>query len=62
MVTDREEGVHPPFVGFTVVTQVKPDGRHIHYYEWPPDVRDRAAAPEGASPDASPPPPDAPDV
>jgi hypothetical protein len=43
MVTDRGAGVHPPFEGFVVVTTVKPDGRLIHYYEWPAEPPDPEA-------------------
>ncbi len=61
MVTDRADGVHPPFEGFTVVTTVKPDGRLIHYYEWPPAAADPESAPsagDGAPGSHEPDPPD----
>ncbi len=35
MVTDAKSDGNDPFGGFVVVTEVKPDGRLIHYYEWP---------------------------
>jgi hypothetical protein len=52
-MTDRREPSHRPVVAFVVETQMKPDGRLIHYYEWPdrpPEPakveRDKAARPE----------------
>jgi hypothetical protein len=34
-VTDPKDAPGDPFGGFVVETEVKPDGRLIHYYAWP---------------------------
>ncbi|HEV8488240.1 MAG TPA: hypothetical protein VGQ58_00460 [Candidatus Limnocylindrales bacterium] len=39
-MTDRREPPNKPLVAFVVETQMKPDGRLIHYYEWPKDQPD----------------------
>ncbi|HEY7591282.1 MAG TPA: hypothetical protein VH723_09830 [Candidatus Limnocylindrales bacterium] len=36
-MTDVKHDGNDPFGGFVVVTEVKADGRLIHYYEWPDD-------------------------
>ena len=41
-MTDEPERAEDPFSAFVVVTTVKPDGRLIHYYEWPEDPPDAA--------------------
>jgi hypothetical protein len=43
-VTEPKDAADDPFGGFVVVTEVKPDGRLIHYYEWPMPATDDAAA------------------
>jgi hypothetical protein len=55
-MTDRRDPAKKPFVAFVVETQMKPDGRLIHYYEWP----DRTPEPGTNEPDKAAP-PDRPD-
>jgi hypothetical protein len=38
------EDRHQPFESFRVTTEVMPDGRRVHYYEWPAGPRDRPPA------------------
>jgi hypothetical protein len=47
-VTDRGDPPADPRLAFVVVTTVKPDGRKIHYYEWPkgPPEAGKPAKPE----------------
>ncbi len=35
MVTKGDGASHRPFGEFRVTTEPMPDGRQIHYYEWP---------------------------
>jgi hypothetical protein len=49
MVTESKDAGNGPFGGFVVVTQVKEDGRLIHYYEWP----DPAPVPAGDDADGA---------
>ena len=46
MVTGRGDAGHRPFGGYRISTEGMPDGRLIHYYEWPD-------APEGTVPQGS---------
>ena len=44
-MTEPKDDADDPFGRFVVVTEVKADGRLIHYYEWPvPATDDEAAA------------------
>ncbi|MDQ2964809.1 MAG: hypothetical protein M3R57_03060 [Chloroflexota bacterium] len=43
---DRRDPSKRPVVAFVVETQMKPDGRLIHYYEWP----DRPPEPKAGEP------------
>jgi hypothetical protein len=44
-VTERSARRHQALGAFRVTPEVLPDGRQMHYYEWP------ASAPDGAPPD-----------
>ncbi len=49
-MTDDDAVRDDPFGGFEVVTEPMPDGRSIHYYEWPDDdAGGEARAPESPS-------------
>jgi hypothetical protein len=52
-VTEPKDAPADSFGGFVVETEVKPDGRLIHYYEWPVPAAsdDAAAAPDPESQD-----------
>lgn len=39
-----------PFVRFRIDTERMPDGRSIHYYEWPPEEAATTDAPPGDRP------------
>jgi hypothetical protein len=39
----------PAFATFRVTTEVKPDGRRVHYYDWPGETKPPAANDENPS-------------
>jgi hypothetical protein len=51
-MADPDAAVDGRFAGFRVVTEPMPDGRSIHYYEWPADDDSRSAEPASAGSDA----------
>ena len=50
-MTEPKDAPNDPFGEFVVMTEVKPDGRIIHYYEWPA-AKEASDSPKPSAPSA----------